>query len=209
MTTSPEGGAQREMRIIDWLQTLPSYHGAWEEWRLIEAMMARDEARDTGMKKSAPIEHGQRLELAKLKFSIADLIDKGVLDEIKANARESEREDPMRQAMIRKMEFTILAMDEDFISANWPRNWYQAFRERFLPKWWLRWFPVKKEFIYERRYDKVFLSVFPDKVTQYPLEGDRVAFHVMNGIESACNKMMQGESPPSSRVLGVKSPAAK
>jgi len=31
------------------------------------------------------------------------------------------------------------------IHKQWPRDWWQAFRERWLPKWWLRKHPIQYE----------------------------------------------------------------
>lgn len=30
---------------------------------------------------------------------------------------------------------------------EWPKDWWQAFRERWFPVWWLRRYPVKTDFI--------------------------------------------------------------
>ena len=52
------------------------------------------------------------------------------------------------------------------IEKQWPRDWWQAFRERWLPKWWLAKHPVQYERIdFQRRFfEKVCPHFkFPDR----------------------------------------------
>jgi hypothetical protein len=41
---------------------------------------------------------------------------------------------------------------EDGATVRWPADWWQAFRERWFPKWWLRRWPVRYQSVVTRKY---------------------------------------------------------
>lgn len=64
---------------------------------------------------------------------------------------------------------SLLVYKQDPVEIKFPRDWWQAFRERWLPKWWLKRWPV----VYEVRKIHLFnafagLSV-PKGVDVYPI----------------------------------------
>lgn len=48
--------------------------------------------------------------------------------------------------------------------ARWPKDWWQAFRDRWFPKWWLKRHPVEYE-VYEGS-ELVFKAVCPHLQTE-------------------------------------------
>lgn len=58
-------------------------------------------------------------------------------------------DDYLLRKQIRRMVTYIHAMPREKISVHkkWPADWWQAFRARWFPRWWLRRYPV--------RYDRV------------------------------------------------------
>jgi hypothetical protein len=125
------------------------------------------------------LDHGYRLSVAIERFGIHWVRDHALHD-VRANSRYTEHEDIMRQQMVCSLETSLLAMDEDEFVAQWPENWWQHFRQRWFPAWWLKKHPVKLWFVREKKYGKVFLSVFPDRATKY--QGQRMNWQCFDGL---------------------------
>jgi hypothetical protein len=119
------------------------------------------------------INHGITLTLARERFGIHWLED-NALHDVRNNYDARQQHDLLRQQMVYSLETSILMMDEDEFVASWPENWWQAFRQRWFPNRWLNKHPVKMAYMREKKYGKVFLSVFPDRTTEH--RGDRMHF---------------------------------
>ena len=50
---------------------------------------------------------------------------------------------PNMDALIMKMRAFVLGEEGDKIEISYPEDWWQAVRERWLPKWWIKKYPVK------------------------------------------------------------------
>ena len=50
-----------------------------------------------------------------------------------------------------------MPLERIVVNKRWPADWWQAFRERWCPKWWLSSWPVRYEEIHidEQRYGRV------------------------------------------------------
>ncbi len=58
--------------------------------------------------------------------------------------------------VIVRMEKICLSGKEKIIKEmQYPRDWWQAFRERWLPKWWLRLYPVQYKKVVTREIIKM------------------------------------------------------
>ena len=49
----------------------------------------------------------------------------------------------------------ILGMPKERLQRRWPADWWQALRERWFPKWWLRRYPVRYEEIDVQLFERV------------------------------------------------------
>jgi len=114
-------------------------------------------------------QHGEELTLQKIQLFTSQEIP----DDILANATFKRDHDIWRRALIDSMKTYVLGMPGERVIARWPLDWWQAVKERFAPKWYLAVWPVRWNGVNEARFEKVFLSVFPDKSTEYP-PGDRM-----------------------------------
>jgi hypothetical protein len=112
------------------------------------------------------IDHGMTLSFARERFGVTWLVEHALHD-VQANMHEKVYEDQRRLAMVHHLETSVLTMDEDEIVITYPRDWWEAVKSRFAPLWFIKRWPVKLEFVKEKRYGKVFLSVFPDRTTEY------------------------------------------
>jgi hypothetical protein len=119
------------------------------------------------------VQHGMTLTLARERFGIHWLVDH-VLHDVRGNMREEEHYDACKAAMVKSLETSILTLDGDYFDISYPRDWWNHTKKRWFPKWALSRWPVELTCHHERRYGKVFLSVFPDRTTQY--QGDRMNF---------------------------------
>ncbi len=63
-------------------------------------------------------------------------------------------------SMLLRLDSYVLAMPKQMISIHrkWPKDWWQAFRERWFPHWWLRRWPVQYEElnVEERRFGDIY-----------------------------------------------------
>ena len=57
--------------------------------------------------------------------------------------------DEMNRRQVRRLVSYVLAMPKERIRVSehrsWPADWWQAFRERWFPVWWLKRWPVRYE----------------------------------------------------------------
>jgi hypothetical protein len=69
------------------------------------------------------------------------------------------------------------------IDEKWPEDWWQAFRERWFPKWWLRRHPVRYKEV--SVHQEIFKAVCPH--TQAPPDSDacRIWFAEKAGLKKA------------------------
>jgi hypothetical protein len=138
------------------------------------------------------VNHGITLTLARERFGIHWLEDHALHD-VRNNYDHREHKDLVKQQMVHSLETSILTMDEDEFAFECPENWWQAFRQRWFPNRWLNKHPVKMTYIRERRYGKVFLSVFPDRTTEHQGSHMRFQHHEMYPLGSGVTR----ESLPS------------
>ena len=56
-------------------------------------------------------------------------------------------EDHLLMGVVHDFTVYLAAMPKERIEVHkrWPKDWWQAFRERWLPQWWLRRWPVEYE----------------------------------------------------------------
>lgn len=123
-------------------------------------------------------DHGMTLTLARERFGLYWL-RVNALHDVRANAVHEMQEDPCKKAMMHRLESDLLTMDEREITAQWPQDWWQAFRLRWFPPWWLARWPVEYRYLREKQYGKVFLSVFPDRTTKH--HGSHMNIHHFDG----------------------------
>lgn len=64
--------------------------------------------------------------------------------------------DNMRNEMILELHSYIWGKRKTFEEIRWPSNWKEAFKERWFPKWLLKYYPVHYEY---RQYDAI--AAFP------------------------------------------------
>lgn len=99
------------------------------------------------------LEEYLRLSLIALRSRHA--VPRGVLE----RARIKVYEDALLGAMIAGLETYIHGLGSHRIVVNkkWPRNWWQAVRERWCPRWWLARWPVVYDEIHidQRAYKAV------------------------------------------------------
>lgn len=65
------------------------------------------------------------------------------------NVRAQAIVDDEQKRLLIRMDSSILAMPTKRITVKrqWPRDWWQSFRERWFPAWWLRKHPIQYDSI--------------------------------------------------------------
>ncbi len=84
----------------------------------------------------------QHVLLEKVRFSCRRYVDIRVLEDVKLEAFM----DGIAQQMVAQLVASILGKCEDHEESQplvIPADWWQAVRERWLPSWWLKRYPVK------------------------------------------------------------------
>lgn len=56
----------------------------------------------------------------------------------------------------------VHAMHEEPIRIEYPRDWWQAFRQRWFPAWWLNKYPVQMTKVEEKRFGRVCPHLLTD-----------------------------------------------
>ena len=87
----------------------------------------------------------EMLSAEKIRIAIQTAIGNEVLLRGKIDV-ESFAKHELRATIVRLRSY-VHAMPREKISVHkqWPADWWQAFRARWFPRWWLRKFPVKYE----------------------------------------------------------------
>jgi hypothetical protein len=63
--------------------------------------------------------------------------------------------DTTKQAMAYSMRAYLLAMPLETVSAKWPANWLEALKDRFLPAWMKRRFPIRYQSIEKKLFGPI------------------------------------------------------
>lgn len=114
------------------------------------------------------MQHGTELTLEKIKLGCVI-----PMHDIEANLkRKTVTNWETGQALINFKTF-VLAMPTDEIRIRYPRNWIQALKYQHAPAWLLRLRPIEWTEIREKRFAKVFLSLYPEKTIR--IEGEKRA----------------------------------
>jgi len=82
-----------------------------------------------------------RIELERLRFGITKAIDEDAFAHSLSLKAHVYRPENMRAVIIDVVGW-VWAQDIGGKSFKWPKDWWQAIRERFLPAWWLERHPV-------------------------------------------------------------------
>ena len=105
--------------------------------------------------------HGDRLTLEKIKLGIVI-----PMHDIEANLTRTVD----TQLGLTNFKAFILGMPDEEIHVVYPRDWIQAVKHRFAPMWILKRWPIEWTEIREKRFEKVFLSLHPEKTIR--IEGE-------------------------------------
>ena len=111
--------------------------------------------------------HAERVILTKIKLAARSGMPDGMHDML-ANAEFRLRTDWMADQMIGVMKCYVWGMNEQRIKALWPRDWWQAVKERFAPAWAKRRWPVIYESIDEPQFEAVYLALNSDRISEDP-----------------------------------------
>lgn len=83
---------------------------------------------------------------------------------------------PAVDGMILRLTQAVAGEELQRIEANYPADWWQAFRERWLPKWWLALAPVRYnsfELVANGLYPKLSLpNQYGSRVVLYKRESN-------------------------------------
>lgn len=79
------------------------------------------------------------ITLQRLMFAANTMLAAGAYDTLKV----SSRFDARLEAMIYELNTMVWARHVGKHSHRWPANWFEAVKERFAPKWFLKEFPVE------------------------------------------------------------------
>lgn len=87
--------------------------------------------------------------------------------------------DQVSQRLVLDMRSFVLGNKAERVDVEekWPADWWQAFRERWLPAWWLKRHPVKYRMV---SIHKDIWRVCPHVDVKCP-EGPRVHFQYLEG----------------------------
>lgn len=88
----------------------------------------------------------RRIVLEKLRISIEQAISLRDMNFARNHAEMSAQIDDFARALIIRLATYLLAGPEEVrvdVEEKWPADWWQAFRERWAPRWWLRRWPVR------------------------------------------------------------------
>jgi hypothetical protein len=87
----------------------------------------------------------QRIVLEKLR--IAFQMHLGQMEFVRNHLELSAYVDEVARRMVLQVQSYILAMEKECervaVTVTVPRDWWEAVRERWIPKWWLKRWPVK------------------------------------------------------------------
>ena len=119
------------------------------------------------------LEFGRRLTFELIKLEGHEAIP---LQDIEANATYHSFLDIRKENLVLSIQTYVLGMEGETINLMWPRDWWEAVKDRFAPRWFLARWPVDFVQIRERRFGKVFLSIFPDRTTK--IRTDRPTFEI-------------------------------
>lgn len=72
-------------------------------------------------------------------FAASTMLPAGAYDTLKI----SSHRDIRLEALIYDLNVTVWARHVGNHSHRWPANWFEAVKERFAPKWFLKEFPVE------------------------------------------------------------------
>ena len=109
----------------------------------------------------------EQIVLQKIKLAAVMAIPDGMHDAL-ANATFRTEHDWMADHLVGKMTTYIWGLNEQRITAIWPRDWWQAVKQRFAPAWFLRRWPVLCDQIDQPQFEAVYLALHGDKITADP-----------------------------------------
>ncbi len=115
------------------------------------------------------LEHGEQITLEKI-----DLGCSVALSDIEVNTKRADTVDRATEQAIAMFRSYVLGMPGEEIHLFWPSTWADAFRVRFFPGWLQKWFPVKWTEVREKRFEKVFVSLYPEQITRIEGRADAI-----------------------------------
>lgn len=82
-----------------------------------------------------------------LKVAVESIISLRELDFVRDNLRTNFHQCPLTRQLTIQLESLVAGRrgERIDIDESWPADWWEAFRERWFPVWWLRRWPVKRK----------------------------------------------------------------
>lgn len=125
----------------------------------------------------------EQVVLQKIKLAAVRAMPDGMHD-VLANATFKTKHQWMADCLVGEMRAYVWGMNEQRIRAAWPADWWEAVKQRFAPKWFLRRWPVRFDSIDEPQFEAVYLSLYGDRITVDPAHGrhgNRITMHSIKG----------------------------
>jgi hypothetical protein len=100
------------------------------------------------------------ITLEKIKVALSKVVHPTIIDNMKLDFRE----DVLSRQFIFDLKTFMMGQHLEDIEKSYPVDWWQAFKERWFPKWWLEQWPVQYNKIHIRvdaLYPKIEL---PDEI---------------------------------------------
>jgi hypothetical protein len=101
------------------------------------------------------------LDVKKLEIAARSQLDHRVFKELGNEHVVKFFDDKVMGQFIAQLECWASGLGEQTLSIHeqWPRDWWQAFRERWFPRWWLKKHPIKYKHIHVEQ--KIYKAVCP------------------------------------------------
>ena len=121
----------------------------------------RAEEREARKANEPELEHGAQIVFERIKLACSIPIH-----DLEANMKREDRVDPRTEQALAFFRSYVLGMPGEEIHIFYPKTWTSAFRKRFFPRWLREWFPIEWTEVREKRFEKVFVSLYPEQITR-------------------------------------------